>query len=111
MPSAAFLILLSSLFISCKEDVETDNEYANWKERNEQFLATLVNDSLQQPGWQRYKMYSLDQTSEGEASEYIYAKQIVSGESTVMPSVSFAFLLKYKESPTKSATSSTSIFW
>ena len=78
MPSAAFLILLSSLFISCKEDVETDNEYANWKERNEQFLATLVNDSLQQPGWQRYKMYSLDQTSEGEASEYIYAKQIVS---------------------------------
>ena len=86
-----FLIYLFAMTIgliglsSCSEEVSEEEEYANWQERNEQFLATLVNDSLKQTGWQRIKKYSLDQSVEGSASDYVYVKEILKGESSESP--------------------------
>ena len=70
---------------SCSEEASEEEEYANWKERNEQFLASLVNDSLKQQNWQRIKLFSLDSTTEGAASDYIYVKKITNGEGTETP--------------------------
>ena len=70
---------------SCSEEASEEEEYANWKERNEQFLASLVNDSLKQYNWQRIKLFSLDPTTEGAASDYIYVKKISYGNGTETP--------------------------
>ena len=78
---AAFFILHSSFFISCSESTSSsDDEYANWQQRNEQYLATVVNDSLNQPGWKRIKNYSLNDAVEGKTTEYIYVKVVESGD-------------------------------
>ena len=68
--------------VSCSESTSSDDEYANWQQRNEQFLASVVNDSLRQPGWQRIKNYSLNPDTEGAMSEYVYVKVIESGDPT-----------------------------
>ncbi|MBO7139156.1 MAG: FKBP-type peptidyl-prolyl cis-trans isomerase [Prevotella sp.] len=66
--------------VSCSESASDDDEYANWQVRNEQYFASVVNDSLKKPGWQRIKNYSLNETTEGAATEYIYVKVIESGD-------------------------------
>ena len=71
--------------VSCSEDTAEEEEYANWESRNEQFLASLVNDSLQQPGWQRLKKFSLDPSIQGKDAEYIYVKVMEQGSSSVKP--------------------------
>ena len=80
-----YLFTLLPLFTSCSEEASEEEEYANWKERNEQFLASLVNDSLKQHNWQRIKLFSLDPTTEGAASDYIYVKKISYGNGTETP--------------------------
>ena len=80
-----YLFILLPLFTSCSEEASEEEEYANWKNRNEQFLASLANDSLKQSNWQRIKLFSLDPTTEGAASDYIYVKKISNGEGTEMP--------------------------
>ena len=67
-------------FSSCSESTSDDDEYANWQVRNEQYLASVVNDSLKKPGWQRIKSFSLNPDTEGAVSEYIYVKVIESGD-------------------------------
>ena len=80
-----YLFTLLPLFTSCSEEASEEEEYANWKERNVQFLASLVNDSLKQHNWQRIKLFSLDPTTEGAASDYIYVKKISYGNGTETP--------------------------
>ena len=76
-----YFYLLGALVLSaCSESSSDDDEYANWQQRNEQYLAAVVNDSLKQSGWQRIKNYSLDETTEGKPTEYIYVKVIESGD-------------------------------
>lgn len=68
------LLLLTLLFLpfagtilSCSEqlDEETD-EYANWKARNEAYIANIANK------YQRLKTFTKDQTAEGNISDYVY---------------------------------------
>ena len=66
-------------FSSCSESASDEDEYANWQQRNEQYLAAVATDSLRQPGWQRIKNYSLNPDTEGNVNEYIYVKVIESG--------------------------------
>ncbi|MBR4898618.1 MAG: FKBP-type peptidyl-prolyl cis-trans isomerase [Prevotella sp.] len=75
---AAFFTLHSSLFISCSEEDATEDEYVNWQERNETFFATLQDSLTRGSGtWLRLKSFSLDQTTEGLLTDYIYAKILV----------------------------------
>ena len=72
---------------SCSEEASEEEEYANWYERNQQFLASVATDSMQSGSqWVKFKQYSLDQTKEGTVSDYIYVKKLGhEGTSTVSP--------------------------
>lgn len=86
-----FFILGAVVFSACSETASDDDEYANWKQRNEQFLAAVASDSLQQPGWQRIKNYSLNPDTEGALSDYVYVKEIESGDAATDGSAYPAF--------------------
>ena len=80
-----YLFTLLPLFTSCSEETSEEEEFANWKERNDLYLTALAEDSMQQAGWQRFKKYSLDQNEEGAVSDYVYVKEIEKGEGTESP--------------------------
>ena len=75
-------LLLLLLTFSCSENDAADDEYANWQQRNEQFLAAVATDSMSRQGWQRFKKYSLDESTEGVTEDYIYVKVIDSADAT-----------------------------
>lgn len=87
---------LSCLFISCSEEDNTVDEYANWPARNDQYLAAIVNDSLRQPGWHRYKKYSLNDDSEGAVSEYVYVKVLEDGDGQDTPMFTDSVRISYQ---------------
>ena len=72
---------------SCSEENAEEEEYDNWYTRNAQFLASVATDSMQSSGnWERFKKYSLNPTTEGAVSDYVYVKKLGhDGESTVVP--------------------------
>ena len=80
---AAFFILHSSFFISCSEEEAVDEftqEFANWQARNDAYFATLEDSLLHAPGqWVKLKSISLDQTTQGAATDYVYALKLDSG--------------------------------
>ena len=80
------LCCLCGLFTSCSEESDEVEEYANWRERNEAFFASLE-DSLSRDAanWLKIKNYSLDATTAGKPTDYIYAKVIERGEGTESP--------------------------
>lgn len=73
-------LCLLCLCSSCSEDDATVDEYADWQQRNEAFVASL-SDSLARGGtaWMRLKNYSFDQATEGAVADYVYVKKLVSG--------------------------------
>jgi FKBP-type peptidyl-prolyl cis-trans isomerase FklB len=86
LAGAAFLMLHSSLFISCSESDEDYNEYEAWQERNDAFFATLE-DSLQhgQGSWKKLKSYSKNPSlAVGSNTDCIYAR-VLADSSAVHP--------------------------
>lgn len=82
---------------SCSESDDKVDEYANWKARNEAFFATLEDSLKNAPDqWMKIKSYSLDQTTEGKASDYIYAKLISEGEGTDSPMYTDSVRVSYQ---------------
>lgn len=76
-----YLFVSAAVVLSaCSESSADEEEYANWKERNELFLASVANDSLQRSGWQRLKCFSLDENTEGTVSDYVYVKVLADGD-------------------------------
>ena len=75
-----FLVVIALAVSSCSESTSSEDEYANWKERNELFLASVVNDSLHSPDsqsqWKRIKCFSLDENTEGTINDYIYVRVV-----------------------------------
>ena len=98
------LLLLLLTFSSCSESTSDDDEYADWQVRNEQFLAAVAGDSLQQPGWQRIKSYTLNPDTEGSVSEYIYVKVIESGGAEGSPAFTDSVRVTYQGRLIPSAT-------
>ncbi|MBR1415914.1 MAG: FKBP-type peptidyl-prolyl cis-trans isomerase [Prevotella sp.] len=81
-------LLFLSFTLACSEEDATEDEYANWQERNEAFFASLQDSLQRNPAqWQRFKNYSFDETVEtmGPSSDYIYVKVISSGAETTSP--------------------------
>lgn len=77
---------MSCLLVSCGEDTEEESEFVNWQARNEAFFASLQDSLNSNPAqWKRIKCYSLDHTTEGNATDYVYAKVIESGTGTEVP--------------------------
>jgi len=75
-----FAFLLPLLFTACSESASDDDEYANWQARNDQYFASLQ-DSLTRGGasWTRLKKYSLDPSTEGQQTDYVYVHKIEEG--------------------------------
>ncbi len=71
------LILFPILGIvsSCSEDSETEEEFANWKERNEAVVNTWASNSA----LKKIKCYTKDQTTAGTNLDYIYVEELEAG--------------------------------
>lgn len=75
-----FLMLLS---LSCSEEESELTEWHDWTTRNDQFFASLQDSMAQNPSqWKRLKNFSLDPATEGDATDYVYAKVITQGDVT-----------------------------
>jgi len=81
-----FVVIVALAVTSCSESSSSEDEYANWKERNELFLVSIANDSLHssnsQYQWKRLKCFSLNESTEGAVSDYVYVKVIKNGDTT-----------------------------
>jgi len=89
--------LFTFLLFSCSENTGEEEEYANWKVRNETFFATLEDSLRQAPAeWMKIKSYTLDDTTEGKASDYIYAKKIETGTETDSPMFTDSIRVSYQ---------------
>jgi FKBP-type peptidyl-prolyl cis-trans isomerase FklB len=93
LPFCLFTLLLLT---ACSESAEEEEEFVNWSARNEQYLATVANDSMQQSGWQRFKKYSLDPSTTGKVGDYVYVKVIEQGNSTTKPAYTDSVRVMYQ---------------
>lgn len=85
--SLVLLFFATFLCMSCSEKEEVD-EYAGWKERNEQYvdsIAALARSGTD--GWTLYKSYSMGDQVEGDAPNeyYVYVKMLEAGDGTYHP--------------------------
>lgn len=83
-----FSLLFLSFTLACSEEDATEDEYANWQQRNEVYFASLQDSLERNPAqWQRIKNYSFDDAVEAvePSSDYIYVKVISSGTETDSP--------------------------
>lgn len=77
------LCCLGGLFSSCSEsEDEEDNEYANWEQRNDEYLSDVV-AKCQANGdgkWLRLKSCYKDAETEGSRGDYVYVHIEEQGE-------------------------------
>ena len=71
------LLLSMGAVTSCSEsdEIDANDEYANWQSRNDAFFASLE-DSLSRGGiaWKKIKTFTKDPSTAGVNTDYIYAK-------------------------------------
>lgn len=83
--------------VSCSEDTAEVDEYENWQVRNEAYFATLEDSLKRDPAaWKKLKCYSLDENTQGQVSDYIYAKVIKSGTETTSPMFTDSVRVSYE---------------
>lgn len=87
----------SCLLTSCSEESEQSGEFENWRARNETFFASLEDSLKADPAnWQKLKCYSLDATTGGDATDYVYVKVISRGTGTDSPMLTDSLRLSYE---------------
>ena len=80
------LVVGGMVAVSCSEESGSEDEYANWQERNEVFFASLADSLSKDPvAWRRIKNFTLDPQTEDSSTDYIYVKVINSSEETERP--------------------------
>ena len=102
MISLSFIICHLSFSLSaCSEDDATEDEYADWQQRNEAYFAAVASDSLGSTGsrsqWLRLKSFALDQDSEGQATDYVYVKKLVEGSGSDSPRYTDSVRVAYQK--------------
>ena len=93
-----FITLLFALafgFASCAEDTPVEDPHANWEERNEQYLDSIVRVARNHPAgenWEIYKNYKINSTNPGSGLispdrlyEYdsVYVKVLTKGDGVI----------------------------
>ena len=84
--------MLGSLFVSCEETPEID-EYANWKERNVEFIDSIANvaEANTDGRWLKLLSFKLNETdingnpAEYDNEDYIYCHVEKYGTGSVHP--------------------------
>ena len=91
---------------SCSESDGEPDEYANWKDRNETFFATLEDSLAAHPGmWMKFKSAAKDQSlTTGKNTDCIYVKVIESGEDGASPVSTDSVRVSYEGRLIPSAT-------
>ena len=90
--SLLFVAMLGSLFVSCEETAEVD-EYANWQERNEEFIAAIAQEAKTNADgkWERILAFNLNAVDaqgnpvEHGVDDYIYCHKVDEREGTENP--------------------------
>ena len=76
------LLLLSLLLLSftaCSDDTTSEEEYANWQERNDAYISQLAaNGSME-------RIVTYTKNEGREAADYIYVEKLESGDGTTLP--------------------------
>ena len=76
-----FTIHCSLITVSCSEDDSSEDEFANWEERNSAMTDQwAANSSLR-----KIRVFTQDDTSAGKNSDYIYVLVLEAGEGTDSP--------------------------
>lgn len=90
-----FALLLS--FVACKEETdESQDEYANWKARNEAYLTTIAAKAEADPSnWRKLCTYSKEAAVADDIGDYIYAEVLESGIGTESPTGSDSVRVSY----------------
>ena len=95
----AALLLPLGAATACSEsdDEEAVEEFANWKDRNDAFFATLE-DSLSRDAarWKKIKTYTKDENTAGINTDYIYAKVMEVGSGDASPLYSDSVRIAYR---------------
>lgn len=96
---------LSCLVSSCNKEESEPGEWDNWQQRNEAYFASLQ-DSLQQnpQQWRRIKSFTLDPATEGQPTDYVFAKVIAEGTGTESPAYTDSVRVIYRGRFIPSAT-------
>lgn len=90
----SLLFVLVVGFISCAEDTPVEDPYANWAERNEQYLDSIVNVARNHSAgerWEIYKNFKINSTSPGglispdvlNKYDSVYVKILTKGEGII----------------------------
>lgn len=79
-------IILVLTAVACQEQDE-ENEFDNWKERNEHYIDSLANVARNGSGWVMMKSFNLGDSlgTDGKNDQYIYVQKIESGTGTYHP--------------------------
>ena len=101
--------MLGSLFVSCEETAEVD-EYANWQERNEEFIAAIAQEAKTNADgkWMRILSLNLDSTDitgkpvEHDTEDYVYCHIETKGEGTEHPKTTVLVNYRGRLIPTSS---------
>jgi FKBP-type peptidyl-prolyl cis-trans isomerase FklB len=76
-----FTIHCSLITVSCSEDDSSEDEFANWEERNSAMTDQwAANSSLR-----KIRVFTQDDTSAGKNSDYIYVQVLEAGEGIESP--------------------------
>lgn len=87
----------AGLLASCSESDDDEGEYSNWKERNEQYFASLEDSLRAHPTtWLKLKSFTLDEASEGKPTDYIYVKVVEAGEEGENPMYTDSVRVSYQ---------------
>ena len=107
-----FIAAIGSLFVSCEETAEVD-EYANWKERNAEYIASIAKEAEENADgkWHKFLSYKLNPVDvNGELVEYgvedyVYCHVESEGSGTQCPLFTDSVSVNYRGRlmPTSSA--------
>ena len=101
--SLLLVAMLGSLFVSCEETAEVD-EYANWQERNEEFIRDIAQKAKanEDGKWKRILSYRLDSLDnqgnpiEHSFDDYIYCYIEHDSASTTQPNYTDFVSVNYR---------------
>ena len=79
-------LFLALAFVACQERDE-ENEFDNWKERNEHYIDSLAYVARNGNGWTMIKAFNLGDSlgMNGKNEDYIYVQKIENGTGTQHP--------------------------
>lgn len=84
-----FFVLATLLtgFVSCSDETEEEDEYANWEKRNDAFLDSIVSISSNPPSdetWETHLSYKLQSDEDTDLgitkNDYVYMKILKEGD-------------------------------